>query len=286
MAENIPIIGSVFSYIHDVIDIKGDYKKYATGTDERVQDHGITISMTEAYCDGANLFISYVIESQKKFTEYSDNQIFQNQIGYEGITKIKSDDKIYSLNDCGAAGVTGKYVDENTFAGSQYFDLSGKEFPDSFQLDIYIYNVTLISENMKNQNISIWGQWKFSIPIQVNKEDVTMYEVNEWNEGDSIDEVIVTPIITTIKTTHPDIYRDNFNYDVLVYGDENGTEELTMQGFYDETKGVFKVSTKDIATDLYIYVIDESRMSKKKTDTDFREELEHRAIVRKVIHLQ
>ena len=48
----------------------------------------------------------------------------------------------------------------------------------------------------------------------------------------------------------------------------------------------FKVSTKDIATDLYIYVIDESRMSKKKTDTDFREELEQRAIVRKVIHLQ
>lgn len=78
----------------DVIDFKGDYKEYATGTDERVQDHGITISMTEAYCDGANLFISYVIESQKKFTEYSDNQIFQNQIGYEGITKIKSDDKI------------------------------------------------------------------------------------------------------------------------------------------------------------------------------------------------
>ena len=145
MAENIPIIGSVFSYIQDVIDFKGDYKKYATGTDERVQDHGITISMTEAYCDGANLFISYVIESQKKFTEYSDNQIFQNQIGYEGITKIKSDDKIYSLNDCGAAGVTGKYVDENTFAGSQYFDLSGKEFPDSFQLEIYIYNVTPVS---------------------------------------------------------------------------------------------------------------------------------------------
>ena len=218
--------------------------------------------------------------------EYSDNQIFQNQIGYEGITKIKSDDKIYSLNDCGAAGLTGKYVDENTFAGSQYFDLSGKEFPDQFQLEIYIYNITLIAENVKNQNISIWGQWKFSIPIQVNKEDVTMYEVNEWNEGYSIDEVIVTPIITTIKTTHPDIYRDNFNYDVLVYGDENGTEELTMQGFYDETKGVFKVSTKDITTDLYIYVIDESRMSKKKTDTDFREELEQRAIVRKVIHLQ
>ena len=256
MAENIPIIGSVFTYIQDVIDFKGDYKEYATGTDERVQDHGITISMTEAYCDGANLFISYVIESQKKFTEYSDNQIFQNQIGYEGITKIKSDDKIYSLNDCGAAGLTGKY------------------------------DITLIAENVKNQNISIWGQWKFSIPIQVNKEDVTMYEVNGWNEGYSIDEVIVTPIITTIKTTHPDIYRDNFNYDVLVYGDENGTEELTMQGFYDETKGVFKVSTKDIATDLYIYVIDESRMSKKKTDTDFREELEQRAIVRKVIHLQ
>ena len=62
--------------------------------------------------------------------------------------------------------------------------------------------------------------------------------------------------------------------------------QLSLQGFYDETKGVFKVSTKDITTDLYIYVIDESRMSKKKTDTDFREELEQRAIVRKVIHLQ
>ena len=113
--------------------------------------------------------------------------------------------KFTSLNDCGAAGLTGKYVDENTFAGSQYFDLSGKEFPDSFQLEIYIYNVTLIAENVKKQNISIWGQWKFSIPIQVNKEDVAMYEANEWNAGYSIDEVIVTPIITTIKTTHPDI---------------------------------------------------------------------------------
>ena len=28
--------------IQDVIDFKGDYKEYATGTDERVQDHGIT----------------------------------------------------------------------------------------------------------------------------------------------------------------------------------------------------------------------------------------------------
>ena len=130
------------------------------------------------------------------------------------------------------------------------------------------------------------GTMEIFNPDTGQQEDVTMYEVNEWNEEYSIDEVIVTPIITTIKTTHPDIYRDNFNYDVLVYGDENGTEELTMQGFYDETKGVFKVSTKDIATDLYIYVIDESRMSKKKTDTDFREELEQRAIVRKVIHLQ
>ena len=37
--------------------------------------------------------------------------------------------------------MTGKYVDENTFAGSQYFDLSGKEFPDQFQLEIYIYKV-------------------------------------------------------------------------------------------------------------------------------------------------
>ena len=67
---------------------------------------------------------------------------------------------------------------------------------------------------------------------------------------------------------------------------EETLRDSLVQGFYDETKGVFKVSTKDITTDLYIYVIDESRMSKKKTDTDFREELEQRAIVRKVIHLQ
>lgn len=286
MAENIPIIGSVFSYIQDVLDFQGEYEQYAASIEEKVRDHGITVSMTEAYCDGENLFISYRIESEKKYTEYNDYEIAKNQIGYEGIEKIKSDDKLYSLKEWGTAGVDGKFVDENTFVGSQYFDLSGEDFPDRFTLEIYIYNITLIAENAENKNVSIWGEWKFSIPIQVNPKDVTMYEVNEWNEGYSIDEVIVTPIITTIKTTHPDIYRDNFNYDVLVYGDENGTEELTMQGFYDETKGVFKVSTKDIATDLYIYVIDESRMSKKKTDTDFREDLEQRAIVRKVIHLQ
>ena len=63
---------------------------------------------------------------------------------------------------------------------------------------------------MKNQNISIWGQWKFSIPIQVNKEDVTMYEVNEWNEGYSIDEVIVTPIITTDNNDSPGYIQRQF----------------------------------------------------------------------------
>ena len=59
-----------------------------------------------------------------------------------------------------------------------------------------------------------------------------------------------------------------------------------MQGFYDETKGVFKVPTKNITSYIYIYVIDESRMSKKKSDPEFRRELEQKAIVRKVIHLQ
>ncbi|WP_455534254.1 DUF4179 domain-containing protein [Roseburia inulinivorans] len=286
MAENIPIIGSVFSYIQDVLDFQGEYEQYAASIEEKVRDHGITVSMTEAYCDGENLFISYRIESEKKYTEYNDYEIAKNQIGYEGIEKIKSDDKLYSLKEWGTAGVDGKFVDENTFVGSQYFDLSGEDFPDRFTLEIYIYNITLIAENAENKNVSIWGEWKFSIPIQVNPKDVTEYEVNEWNEGYSIDEVIVTPIITTIKTTHPDIYRDNFNYDVLVYGDENSNEDLTMQGFYDETKGVFKVPTKNITSYIYIYVIDESRMSKKKSDPEFRRELEQKAIVRKVIHLQ
>ena len=252
MAENIPIIGSVFSYIQDVLDFQGEYEQYAASIEEKVRDHGITVSMTEAYCDGENLFISYRIESEKKYTEYNDYEIAKNQIGYEGIEKIKSDDKLYSLKEWGTAGVDGKFVDENTFVGSQYFDLSGEDFPDRFTLEIYIYNITLIAENAENKNVSIWGEWKFSIPIQVNPKDVTEYEVNEWNEGYSIDEVIVTPIITTIKTTHPDIYRDNFNYDVLVYGDENSNEDLTMQGFYDETKGVFKVPTKNITSYIYL----------------------------------
>ena len=70
MAENIPIIGSVFTYIQDVIDFKGDYKEYATGTDERVQDHGITISMTEAYCDGAKFILSLSdLRARRSFTE-------------------------------------------------------------------------------------------------------------------------------------------------------------------------------------------------------------------------
>ena len=43
--------------------------------------------MTEAYCDGENLFISYRIESEKKYTEYNDYEIAKNQIGYEGIEK-------------------------------------------------------------------------------------------------------------------------------------------------------------------------------------------------------
>ena len=72
-ARRFPLLGNVFSYIQDNLDLLDCMinmplkliKKYM------MMDYQ-SISLSEVYCDGINLFVSYEVSSDKSFYEYMD----------------------------------------------------------------------------------------------------------------------------------------------------------------------------------------------------------------------
>ena len=79
-AKSIPFISDVFDYVNEFITVKGNFTSYVTDINETAQNNNINITLTEVYCDGENLFISYNINSPDGFPEYTDTEYMENLI--------------------------------------------------------------------------------------------------------------------------------------------------------------------------------------------------------------
>ena len=79
-ARSIPFIANVFDYVNENLIVKGQFTPYVTNINETVQSNGIGITITEIYCDGENLFISYNINSCESFSDLADTTYMGNQI--------------------------------------------------------------------------------------------------------------------------------------------------------------------------------------------------------------
>lgn len=159
----------------------------------------------------------------------------------------------------------------------------GKSFPESDTFNISIRSLEVIQEN--GIGIEIKGRWKFSIPINVNTKDIKTVQVKEISEGHSIDKVIVSPIMLTVYTSYPDIYRGTVNYEVVAFSDIS-EDDVTIQGQYGATSGVTRIPRNRVGNVLDIYVLDSSVLKKTGIKKYTRENIEPYAIVHKQIELQ
>ena len=281
------LITSAFQTIEQLIQVRGSYSSYATNVNQTVTSGDLSVTISEVYCDGINLFVSYIVESKKGFASYSENYKNYIQIEYDKLDFIQFDDNVFQLNDFGTAGLEGKYIDEYTFAGLEAYSLEGKLFPEAFDLEISISKFIPEISFPQNpfQKNGIRGRWNFDIPVVVNSADIQTIDVDVENNGHTIDKVVVSPIMVTIYTSYPDIYRGTVNYDVICYTN-TGTEMLLGEGLYFFNTGITRIPREKIAGNLEIFVFDHTTLTGEGFERYSYEKLKEHAIVSCTIDLQ
>ena len=252
-ARSLPFVGNAFAFIQDRLHTGGAYSNYAFEIGDKVTDNGITITMSEAYSDGVNLYVSFVVESENAFDTWTTDEYIKNQLNYDGTMYIESTEGRKSLDDFGLTGLEGKFTDAFTFVGVKSFTLKGDVFPDKFMLDMEIKSVSLITGKADTEYVK--GDWHFAPSIKINSEKVVTYEINKEVNGHSIDKVVVTPIYVTIYTSYPDIYGDTTSYEVRAYTDGYADEDISSQGEYGRTSGITQIPRVRVNNDLHIYVV-------------------------------
>ncbi|MGP1489345.1 MAG: DUF4179 domain-containing protein [Peptoanaerobacter stomatis] len=252
-ARNLPFVGNAFAFIQDRLHTGGAYSNYAFEIGDKVTDNGITITMSEAYCDGVNLYVSFVVESENAFDTWTTDGYINSQLNYDGTMYIESTEGRKSLDDFGLTGLEGKFTDAFTFVGVKSFTLKGDVFPDKFMLDMEIKSVSLITGKAYTEYVK--GDWHFAPSINVNSVDVVTYEINKEAKDHTIDKVVVTPIYVTIYTSYPDIYGDTTSYEVRAYTDGHIDEDISSQGEYGRTSGITQIPRIRVNNELHIYVV-------------------------------
>lgn len=282
LARSLPFVGSVFEYLQNKLDFTGSYDEYADGIEIAAKSKGINVEVQEAYCDGENLFVSYRIQSEKPFSEYTTEKYLKTQLDFEGLTWVLAEGKALQINDFGVSGLEGEFIDEYTFVGVDTIRLAEGEFPNEFTYGFQVYKWNLLLEN--GPQVDIKGYWDLSIPIKVNKTDVNIIEVNASNRQHNIDKLVVSPIMATIYTSYPDIYNDSVNYEVVVFS-EKQDGNISFQAEYGSTKGKTWIPRSMIGDTIDIYVVDFSTFTVQGAVAYEREQIEKNAIVSTHIEL-
>lgn len=279
-ARNLPLVGSMFAYIQDNMDFAGKYNNYATSVDETTYSNGITIKMSEVYCDGDNLFVSYMIESDKAFSELAKNSYTRSQLGYTASAFIQDAENTYLLNEFGVTGLEGEFIDEYTFVGSEYYPMDEIEMAEQFELQIQINAVSLLALRAEDKDSVVKGIWNFEIPVIVNKDGVQVFGLDAENDEHTIDKVVVSPIMATVYTSYPEeLYRGTVDYQVVVFGDKS-EKDIAFSGIWRPNNGVTRIPREYFDSELYIYVINNRELDYSLANPYAKEEIDKHAIVK------
>lgn len=287
MASNLPIVGSVFEYIQKRIYAIGDYKSYATSVNEIQESNGVSVTLAEVYCDGYNMFVSYKIQSKKAFKEYGGEYFRDKYMNFKYSYAISTDSGKKELINTDINGLEGEFVNENTFVGYTTYNLKDEAFPEKFNLVLQISDVGMYYLNTQDKLTSIVnGMWKFDVPVEVNKSELQVIEVNESKDGKSIDKIIASPTMITIYSSYPaGEYKNNANYTIWCYT-QNGTEDVGFMGNYYDTEGVTWISRKDVKSGdvLTVYFVDVNNIDENDEAGYFTKEFVKKyAVVEKTI---
>ncbi len=171
-AAQIPLVGHVFEELGQSLGFSGDFSKYAKPLDETnasgengeadtnkkntentesgaeetgktlysAAKNGMTVTLSEVYCNDVALYVSMILQTEEKFPE----TLTMQESGAPVISVMDSTLK-FSYNDqemyCGEY-LDGRMVDDYTYAGVLRYDLKysadNTELPESFSVELSI----------------------------------------------------------------------------------------------------------------------------------------------------
>lgn len=251
LASKIPLLGDVFSHIQDQVDVTGSYSDYAQTVGQAVTDSGISVTVSEIYCDGISVYASFVIESRKAFDPDGSADYSIHQLALDCETCFTDETEKRKLNGVSPAGLEGEFTNPHTFIGMGTYPLSDGAFPESFDFCLKITSIGLPGKPGNLYQYMVSGNWEFRIPVIVDPRDVQTCDIYEEQEGHSIDQVISSPIMITVYTSYPDIYEDTLAYRVYVFGDLSD-ENIGYSGEYGATRGITRIARATLDVSLFV----------------------------------
>ena len=297
LAAKIPLIGKIFEEVEDDATYSGNYSDKKTiltnedsvgnldTSDYTVSDKGISLTASEAYCDGYSIFLTVNIESEDAdFTHipehYTGMNAADNQtaagfyIGGTWSVDGSSPEWLENTFD-------GKVIDSHTFAGMLKINLAEK-YTGSGELNLNVDGLGYDDDRMldgEEISASHWtdGSWNIVIPFEVNAADVKTIEVGDKKGNITLEDVVVSPyqVIVHAGWSYEPCSTICFNQD-----GEMLHPDMEMAG-----RAVFAVQGKEIKT-LYVYIFDNPDDWSLMAQEGMNSSIADRAVISKEIYVE
>ena len=228
LAAKIPLIGKIFEKVQDNVTYSGDYSDKETvltnedhagnldTSDYSVSDQGITLTVSEIYCDGYSIFLTVNIEAEEAdFTHIPEHYTGMNAADnrtaagfYIGGTWSVDGSSPEWLENT----FEGEVIDSHTFAGILKINLAEK-FVGSGELDLNVNGLGYDDDRMldgEEISASHWtdGVWNVVLPFEVNGTDVKTIEVGEKKGNITLDDIVISQYQVIVHTTTPGEQRE------------------------------------------------------------------------------
>ncbi|MCC3868223.1 DUF4179 domain-containing protein [Terrisporobacter mayombei] len=268
LANKVPFLGNIINTLKEdkVLSekepfIKNINSKNGSALNKKVISKDIGITVQEAYCDGSNIYISYLLESENRHLDDMERIDINDVVNDGDIMASFSNEKLQIDN------TVSKKIDKNTYAIIQSIDLmplvtKGVDVKPRFNLSINISKVKGYTSEGGDKIVK--GHWNYNIEVKKDDSKNIAYEPNLENNKFKLKKILLTPNTTEIEI---DIPRNASDPYILAYDDKGKLlENLTFSYNLESDLGMlqyekFTPISKD-SEYILIQVIDKSKYEK------------------------
>lgn len=268
LAGKVPFLGNIINTLKKDKDlsekdpfIKNINSKNGSTLNEKAISKDVGITAQEAYCDGSNIYISYLLESENRHLDDMEYIEINNVDRDVDVMASFSNEKLQVDN------IVSKKIDKNTYAIIQCIDLmplvkNGVDVTPRFNLSINISKLTAFTS--KGAHKIVKGNWSYNIAVKKDDSKNIAYEPNLENNKFKLNKILLTPNTTEIEMDIPRNAPDPY---ILAYDDKGKfLENLTFSYNLESDLGTieydkFEPISKD-SKYILIQVIDKRKQEK------------------------
>lgn len=248
LANKVPFLGNIINTMKQDNELSGKEPfikniniKIGTKINEKVISNDIGITVQDAYCDGSNIYVTYLIESENKRLDDMKFVYINDTVNGGDVMASFSNEKLSIDN------TVSKKIDKNTYLIIQVIDLmplvhKGVDVKTSFDLSINIAEVTGYKAGKRDKHVK--GYWNYNIGIKTDDSKNIAYEPNLENNNAILKKVLLTPDTTEVEVDIPSDFGESAY--VLAFDDKGKMlEEFTFS--YDLESDLGKLQYKKFA---------------------------------------